>query len=215
MVAAPSLQAAIIAQYDFSAPTVSPGNQLSEPASTTFPNTVNTPIVRGGGLTPETDASSINSSGWPTSSIIFGADDYYEFSVGPAPGYVLDLDSIQFGERRSATGVRRFVLLSSVNSFSSVGVNAVLIPDDTGDRDHTLTLPATFNALTSPVTFRLHGFGAEAGTGAWQLRNGSFGGLTVNGSVDVIPEPSTLLLGGVMACVLAGGRRFRSAGAAA
>ena len=34
--------------------------------------------------------------------------DFYEFTIAPLPGFAMDLSSLEFTERRSATGIGAF-----------------------------------------------------------------------------------------------------------
>ena len=43
-----------------------------------------------------------------------------------------------------------------------------------------------FSGLTSPVEFRLYGWGASSGTGTFSVND-----FTFNGTLSAVPEPST------------------------
>lgn len=202
--------AAQIATYDF---TGSPGNQANNPASGVDPNLTASVLDRGPGVTAGNAVNSISSSGWSTAAL--DVDDYYQFTLSANAGFTLDLDSIVFSERRSGTGIRDIAIRTSLDSFTA-NVFTANVPDDTLTRRQNAVFGPTFDSVIGPLTIRIYGFNAEAAGGTWRL--GISGGadnpdgfpanLLVNGRVNAIPEPTTLLLGGIgMAGVVYARRR--------
>jgi len=56
---------------------------------------------------------------WNLNSVL-DSNQYYQIAISPANSFKLNIDSIQFGERRSALCIRRFQVLYSLNAnFSS------------------------------------------------------------------------------------------------
>jgi len=189
--------AALVLKYDF---TGELGNQISSAPDTVALGLAASDLARGPGLTPNTGDDSINSSGWTTAAS-YDVDDYYTFSITADPGWTMTLDSIQFGERRSSTGIRNWEIRSSLDAFSAA-VGSGPVPDDTNTRNQLILLPAaTFANLSGTVEFRIYGFSAEAAGGTWRLTSAVPGvGVEVQGAA--VPEPRGSAL--IMAAVLAG-----------
>lgn len=216
----PLASASVLAKYDFSG---LPGDQLSTPASWTAAGLSATVIRRGTGLEALAGAGLMNSRAW-TSGEIDREFDFFEWTIVPASGVTLNIDQIAFGERRSAAGIRWFVLRSSLNGFASDAVAPVEVPDDTDLRNQVLTLGAEFDAISSPVTFRLYGYLSEAFSGRWGITNheetgafrisGTVAGLASEpsdreGSGAQAPEPTTGIIWTLVVAISVGGRVFR------
>jgi hypothetical protein len=105
--------------------------------------------------------------------------------------------------RRSATGPRQFQVRNSLDGFAAPLLN-MFVADVTANSRFGFVNPFGFGGslnLTSPVTFRIYGFAAEAAAGTFRLgialgedndtlpRN-----LEVSGDLTAVPEPATLLL---------------------
>jgi len=188
-------RAEIIAGWDMTGET---GSQASSSPDSNAVNITAGSLTRGSGLTVSTAADSISSSGWTMGTGI-DANDYYQFGFTVAGGYAVDLTSVNFSERRSATGIRTWELRSSVDSYAAA-ITTVGVPDDTNTRQQSVTLPtATFSDLAGAVTFRVYGYNSEAGTGTWRLADYTTDTMiTIRGSV--VPEPASaglLLAAGV------------------
>lgn len=127
---------------------------------------------------------------------------YYEVTVQPNPTGQIDISTITFTGRRSSTGVRTFAVRSSVDGFAnnlpaSVGTSTLVnvqanntffvILDATTVNlpNMTITLPATHNNLTGPVTFRFYGFNAEGSGGTFGIDDVVF-----SGNIDVLSSNS-------------------------
>lgn len=132
--------------------------------------------------------------GWDTgatngSNVFTGAINpakYYEVTLTPATFYSLDINTITFTIQRSGTGIRQFAVASSLDfttnlpasispanaALSVVGSNVFQITDPTTSAQVgcTITLPAAYDAITTPITFRFYGWNAEnASTGAFSI----------------------------------------------
>jgi hypothetical protein len=172
--------AADLATWDFSGLS---GESASAPASSTD-SAVQAAgaITRGSGLTGASADAAISAKGWTTDSSP-DAGDYYEFSVTPAAGQMLDIDTLHFSEARSGTGIATFELRSSLDGFASVIDAAVGIPDNESYRNHSISLGSAFESISGQVYFRIYGYAAEGPTGSWRLRNHSVkGGLVLEGT---------------------------------
>ncbi|MBU4460050.1 MAG: PEP-CTERM sorting domain-containing protein [Verrucomicrobia bacterium] len=165
------------------------GNQASSAADTNVANITASVLTRGSGLTAVTTADSINSDGWTTASAI-DANDYYEFGITVSSGFAVDLTSVNFGERRSASGIRTWQLRSNLDSYAAA-ITTVGVPDDTATRQQSVALPSgTFSDLDGSVTFRLYGYNSELAGGTWRLADYTTDNMiTIQGSV--VPEPAS------------------------
>lgn len=207
------LNGATLVVYNFSG---APGNQAAQAPASGWPatNVIATNITRGAGVVAENGVDSINSLNWSMGSLISG--DYYEVTISPAAGYKLSLDSLNFAERRSATGIRDFELRSSLDGYTTALIT-VNVPDNDSFRNHSLPLPSDFDSLETSVTFRLFGYNAEAANGTWRLSNNTAGGgvplgFSILGEVSpvsAIPEPGSAVALGVLLTSAVGLHRRR------
>jgi hypothetical protein len=180
LIAPSHIHATDLARWDFSGLS---GTSASAPATSLDPAVQSAgDITRGGGLTAASASGGFSSSAWTTGNAP-DANDFYQFSITPAPGSILDIDTLHFAEERTATGVTFFEVRSSMDNFASTIGAAIAVPDDTAKRDQSLTLGAAFDAIAAPVTFRIYGYAAEGNTGTWRLANHSDkAGLLLEGS---------------------------------
>ena len=202
-------QAAVLAQYNFTAASavastvatdVTAGNFTPvgiNPGNVGLSGTGNNAFLRST-RTQGTEALALSDLG-------SGLNDYQTVTISAAPGKFLDLTSVTFGfnannnnDLAGGAFTSTAVLSSSVNGFGTAitGTNTSrtaarlneatpFTPTATFD----LSAPA-YNNLTT-ITFRLSTFDSHNDNG----RLSRFDDFTLNG--DVIPEPSTALLGGL------------------
>lgn len=205
LVGGSSLHASILMEFDF---TGQPGDQAATSATWVAPGVTAGPFRRGFGLDPRAGANSIGAQSWTTGDLIDLNSDYFEFVISPSAGSTLDIDSIAFGEFRSASGITEFTLRSSLDDFRYDVIDApVTVPDDGSTRGHELALGAGFDSIVSSVTFRLYGYRAEtANTSRWWITDHpEIGVFRISGSASspdlgiVTPEPSAGLIWGLAA----------------
>lgn len=125
------------------------------------------------------------------------ATTYYEVTLTPQAGYSVDLTSITFTTQRSNTGVRTYVVRSSVDgyvanlpaSISPANANLIAQPgnifffnadNNSSQTGSTINLSG-FNGLTSPITFRFYGYNAEASGG-----NFSIDDVVISGNINTL-----------------------------
>ena len=118
---------------------------------------------------------------------------YYQVTITPQPGYNIDINSISFTIQRSGTGIRQYVVRSSLDNYTNnlsasisptnvnlsvVTTNVLQIVDTaTGANNGSLiTLDSNYNIITSPITFRFYGFNAEQSGGTFSIDNVTFNG---------------------------------------
>ncbi|UMY66633.1 MULTISPECIES: hypothetical protein [unclassified Flavobacterium] len=130
-------------------------------------------IGRGTGVTGSNANDRYNATGWNSGSL--DTNDYFEFTMTPASGYQISLVSLVYTGQTSGTGPTNFALRSSVDSYASnIGT-----PTATGA---TISLSgASYQNLTSAITFRLYGWGASAAGGTFSIND-----FTFNGTVSTV-----------------------------
>lgn len=139
---------------------------LSPSASLTFP--------AGNDPTP---ADGISAKGW---NVAEGAK-WWEFTITPAPGHLLNLVSMTFDDQRSSTGPLDWSL--SINGITAA---TGLATHDTfaANPMNTVDLSgAEFQGVES-ATVQLFGFSASSSSGTWRLDN-----VTLTGAAVAVPEP--------------------------
>lgn len=120
---------------------------------------------------------------------------YYQVVLTPAAGQGLSISSLTFRSQRSGTGVRTYVVRSSVDNFAT-NLPASIVANDNvniqsgnvffwtldaftqGVNGNTVTLGSGFTNLTAPVTFRIYGYNAEANGGNFSIDDVAFTGAT-------------------------------------
>ena len=139
-------------------------------------------IGRGAGITGTNANDRYNANSWNTGTIDLTA--YFTFTLTPAATYEIDFTSFVYTGQASGTGATSVAFRSSVDSFASnIGTPTV--------SGTTISLAgASFQNITTPIEFRLYGFGASASGGTFSVNEFTFNG-------DVVPEPSSALLGGL------------------
>lgn len=201
------LSADIIAQYAFDA---------SSPASSDASTHWDTSDVSNGPGVPLT-LSGAQGNPAPGIQITFGdfdngdlngallAGDYYAFDITPDPGARLTLTTFTFDiwKTASAGATVSATLFSSVAGFASAG-DAI----GNGQLVGTGQAGAFFNRsidvsglleITGLTSFRLYLDDGNATNNANNLR---LDNLVLNGTVQVVPEPSSLILAGLGFCAL-------------
>ena len=197
--------APITSVYNF---TGEPGNQASTSiVAQPTPYAVFGVFTRGSGITANAGATSINSANW-TFNAALDPNDYYTFTLTPTNGWVIQLSSFVFGHRRSATGPQNFELRSSLDGFGSV-INSFSVGSaDTSDKVQNINLTgvSALQDIRNSVEFRIFGFTATNTGGTWRIGTTGTPTFTIQG--EAVPEPSTLVVSGVVLVVaLAGWRR--------
>ncbi len=111
------------------------------------------------------------------------ATDYYQVTLAPKSGYMMNVYTINFGERRSSTGIRNYQVRWSKNAdFSSpVTISTVNVPDNENERTGNITGLDIAVGDGETIYIRWYGYGAEAGTGTWRINDNT---LIVEGVVS-------------------------------
>ena len=166
-----------------------------------IPNLTVSAITKNG-VTTDSSVSNFRAKDWQTgatnsSNTFNGSIDlnkYFAFTLTPDAGYALSMSSITFGIGRSSTGTRQAEWRSSIDSYSSTissysatnasvtnNIGVLTYPDHSSNwAGNVLNLSgATYQSLSSPVTFRIYLYNAEGNAGTAGLA----GPLTFNGSM--------------------------------
>lgn len=170
-----------VATYDFSGIPNTPAT-TSLPASSVM-NVTASALTEGAGIAPVATSGAMNTSGW--NSATMDATDYFEFTLTPTAGHLLNVTSLAFGYRRSATGPSMYQIGYSIGGGAETLTAATalaLSPTTTS----TITVPIVI-ATNQTVRFRIYAWGASSSAGTFRLSNmtGGNSGVTVNGSAPL------------------------------
>lgn len=128
-------------------------------------------ILRGSGISASSAMNRYSAINWNS---VFDLSDYFEFTLTPNAGFVLNLTSFVYTGQASGTGPTTFTFRSSLDGYSvNIGT-----PSATGTAID-LSAPSYQN-LTGSITFRFYGYGASAGTGTFSINDFTFNGTVVS-----------------------------------
>ena len=131
-------------------------------------------IGRGIGISGTNANNRYNANSWNTVSLDNTA--YFYFTITPNTGYQISFVSFVYNGQASGTGPTSFAFRSSLDGF----VSDIGTPTASGA---TINLSATlFQNVTTPITFRIYGWGASGSSGTFSIND-----FTFNGSVSAIP----------------------------
>lgn len=111
-------------------------------------------------------------SGWSTGAI--DLTDYFEVTIAPNASYNMNVTQFNFSERRSSTGIRDYQVRWSLDDFSTfTTIATVNVPDNTSERDGSITGLNIDVADGEVLKFRIYGYTAEASGGTWRINDGT------------------------------------------
>ena len=209
-------QADLIAVYDFEAG--GSGNTLnSQPglfSTDTEPNSIATELTStgldGGGANNIFNGGQSGSmtgpplSNWGNGELTEANANFAAFTTTPSPGYEITYESLSLYH-----GAFNLTPMFKITYAIGAGpdVPAVGPTGHTADNSNPVTLLSedfTDFTTSETVTWKIHVFGADA------ANTGSrFDDITINGTVSLIPEPSSAVLFGLASMVLIGRLRRR------
>jgi len=215
-----AVQAMVIAGWEVDGVVVSGGTGIDEgeapyafQASTLDASLVSATLSLGGGVNPSTATNQYGFRISDAQSGLAGAiasGHYLEVALQVAEGYALNLDRLEMRGNTTATGCDDVAWMSSVAGFTPGYELVSLTGRQTAGTGGLDTAASGFGGpidlgteayqqLTGTVLFRLYGWNSGSSTGVTRVRNLSGEDMVFYGSVDAIPEPSTLALVGLMA----------------
>jgi autotransporter-associated beta strand protein len=125
-------------------------------------------IGHGSDVIGRTGNDTFNTRHWNSASL--NTNDYFYFTLTPDSGYALNFSSFAYSASASGTGPTSFAFRSSLDGFTA----DIGSPSATGT---TISLSdASFQGLSSGVTFRLYGWGASSSVGTWGIQDFAFSG---------------------------------------
>ena len=154
------------------------------------PNITVSGIGRGTGIAGANANNRYNANGWSTGAI--DLNDYFEFTLTPAPGYKIDFVSFVYTAQLSS-GVASHSFRSSLDGFTTdIGT-----PTTTGTTISLSSLP--FQGITSSITFRFYSYGLGAATTTFSINDFTFNGPV---SLNCTPpaNPTGTITGTTPAC---------------
>ncbi len=159
---------------------------------TVDPNISVSGIGRGSGIAGSNANDRYNANSWNTATIDLTA--YFEFTLTPNATFCLNFTNFIYTGQISGTGATSFAFRSSLDGFTTnIGT-----PNSTGT---TIDLTsASYQNLTSAVTFRLFGWGASAAAGTFSINSFIFNGSTSCGSSNTITTTSVATSPFVVTC---------------
>ncbi|MCK5856378.1 MAG: lamin tail domain-containing protein [Bacteroidales bacterium] len=136
------------------------------------------PFTSSGTGTITYSSSGVYATGWPIAN---SQTDYYEITLNPESGYKLNITDLEFGERRSNTGIQDYQVRWSIDNFTTYTTIATInVPDNDSERSGNISgLNIDVNDGVS-IKIRWYGYNAESSSGTWRINDNT---LKVIGSI--------------------------------
>lgn len=144
-------------------------------------------VGAGTGVTNSSANDRFTFSGW--NSVALDTNDYFTFTLTPNVGYAINFENLVYTSQTSGTGPVTFAFRSSLDSF---GAN-ITTPTNVGGTQSLTN--ASFDNVTSAITFRVYGYGASAPGGTYSINDFIF-----NGNVVCIQPTAYAVTGGGSYC---------------
>lgn len=153
-------------------------------------------IGRGSGLNGNNANDRYNARDWDTTPLLNG-DDYFEFTLTPKSGFKINFTSMAYKAQVSNEGPRNFAFRSSLDAFSRDISTPVLLSFGQELSPPAIVLSdASFQDITSPITFRFYGYSSGSTNGTFSINQFIFNGgvsCTVNRpSLGTVVQPTCL-----------------------
>ncbi len=195
------------------------GSEASVTSTSTATNLNSSTITRGAGLLASALANTYSSNDFTASGTAAQAitnNDYLQFTVSAASGYMVSLSTLDANFRRSGTGPNTFQYMYSLNGFSTAGANigspiSYTLTTGNGDAQTQINLSgisALQNVLSGTViTIRLYGYGASATGGTFALGRPTTptNDLAIGGTITAVSSSFTQLTSGIATSPLTAG----------
>ena len=140
-------------------------------------------IGRGTGIADVNANDRYNANGWNSATL--DVNDYFEFTLTPNLGYQINLVSFVYTGQASGTGATAVAFRSSLDSYTSdIGTANV-----TGT---TISLAsASYQNITSSITFRIYGWGASAAGGTFSINDFIFNGTVTSACTSPLTQATS------------------------
>ncbi|KGO84598.1 hypothetical protein Q765_20725, partial [Flavobacterium rivuli WB 3.3-2 = DSM 21788] len=137
------------------------------------------------GLQSNAGNNAYNVKNFSTSSTI-NTGSYFSFTLTPNQAYTINLTSFVFSRQRSGTGPLTWAVRSSADNYAA-NIGATFSPG-TSSATETITLTgASFQNITSAITFRIYGWSADGANGTGRISDFTFNGTVTGGIVVTAP----------------------------
>ncbi len=175
------------------------GDETSVSVTTTAAGIDGLDLTRGAGLSPNAGANSFNSAGWDDLS----AEDYVQLGFNVTGGSPWLVESIRMGTRSSATGPGFIDVQASIDGGAFFTLDTLVQPS----ASFINPIVAINEVVSSSLVIRFvaaNDTSANGGTigsqGTWRIGdyrdpNGVFEDIIIAGAV--VPEPASVIMGGV------------------
>lgn len=140
-------------------------------------NITATGIKRGSGIAATNALNRFAASRW--NSGIQDSNDYFEFTLTPNSGFQINFLNFVYKAQLSSTGPVNFVFRSSLDNYMTDIATPVITKNPPGEVTPIPIDLSTLQSITTPITFRLYGWGASSATGTFSINE-----FTFNGSVS-------------------------------
>lgn len=147
-------------------------------------------VGRGSGIADNAGTGRYNAKGW-TNTTSIDADDYFTFTLTPNSGYKINFASLDFTLQRSNTGPANFSVRSSRDNYAT-SIETIPATGTTGSPKTVSLSGATFQNITSAITFRIYGYDASGPTGTASINDFTFNGQVVSTLGTTEPERSNV-----------------------
>jgi hypothetical protein len=160
------------------------GTSATLPPNPPAANLTATAITRSAGVLGASTSDAFVSTGFPAGNVL-DANKYLTFSYVAAPGYAVNLATVQLGLSRSGSGATSLELQASTDNAgftNAISLGIVTTIPSVGSTQFTFTPPAgALQGIAVPLYFRLFFYGGTANTRLVDANNAL--AVIVNGSV--------------------------------
>jgi hypothetical protein len=130
---------------------------------------------------------------------------YLQFTVTPDAGFTMNLLALSFQADYGWSGAR-FAVLTSLDGFTSAIDDEAVALQQLTLTGYSINLSGpTYQNLTAPVTFRIYDYNPATSGGVGP--DIGFSNLLLTGTVNAVPEPTTLAMLGIGGLAMLGLRR--------
>lgn len=171
------------AQSILTNPIIDPNPSLDNPFSlgqTTDINITALGIKRGTGVSAVVAADVFSAKGWD--SKVLDVNDYFEFTITPNSGYKINFISFACKAQLNSQGPTDFAFRSSVDNYTAdIAVPIISSNPAVEVTPGNINLSA-FQNITTPLTFRLYGYGGNK-IGTFSINEFTFNGVVTCGTL--------------------------------